>query len=127
MCVIVIWQSFRCTSVCHFIRIVDLKLLFRPFCLFLWCMLGGSFLVAGLCEKKTKVYITSFWFVFLASNNNNIFEIQISVFIENLARILYSREGVQCTGARRQGQGDSGESVVHGFPWCIKPWAENCV
>ena len=40
---------------------------------------------------------------------------KIFLFIENLARILYSREGVQCTGARRQeGQGGSGDSVSHG-------------
>ena len=36
-------------------------------------------------------------------NNNNIFEIKIFLFIENLARILYSREGVQSTGARGRG------------------------
>lgn len=32
-----------------------------------------------------------------------MFEIKIFLFIENLARILYSREGVQGTGARRWG------------------------
>lgn len=40
---------------------------------------------------------------YVISNNNDIFEIKIFLFIENLARILYSREGVQCTGAGRRG------------------------
>lgn len=47
-----------------------------------------------------------FFFNFLSiSNNNNNFEIKIFLFIENLARILYSREGVQGTEAGGQGQG----------------------
>lgn len=35
------------------------------------------------------------------SNNNNNFEIKILLFIENLARILYSREGV-CKAQRQE-------------------------
>lgn len=49
------------------------------------------------------------------SNNNNNFEIKILLFIENLARILYSREGV-CkaqrpevrAGAAHRGRGGAG-------------------
>lgn len=44
------------------------------------------------------------------SNNNNNFEIKILLFIENLARILYSREGV-CK-AQRQEVGAAGGSAV---------------
>lgn len=45
------------------------------------------------------------------SNNNNNFEIKILLFIENLARILYSREGV-CKAQRpevRAGGSAAGE------------------
>ncbi len=55
-----------------------------------------------------------------------MFEIKIFLFIENLARILYSREGVQGTGARRRGAGGSGDSVSHGASYpelrikCVK-------
>lgn len=47
------------------------------------------------------------------SNNNNNFEIKILLFIENLARILYSREGV-CK-AQRQEVRAAGGSVVGGW------------
>lgn len=46
------------------------------------------------------------------SNNNNNFEIKILLFIENLARILYSREGV-CK-AQRQEVGAARGSAVGG-------------
>lgn len=52
------------------------------------------------------------------SNNNNNFEIKIFLFIENLARILYSREGVQSTGARSQ---RAGGLWGLSFPWCLIP------
>lgn len=51
------------------------------------------------------------------SNNNNNFEIKILLFIENLARILYSREGV-CK-AQRQEVGAAGGSAAGGGAW---PW-----
>lgn len=50
------------------------------------------------------------------SNNNNNFEIKILLFIENLARILYSREGV-CKAQRpevRAGGSAAGEGVRGG-------------
>lgn len=47
------------------------------------------------------------------SNNNNNFEIKILLFIENLARILYSREGV-CK-AQRQEVGAARGSAVGGL------------
>lgn len=49
-------------------------------------------------------------YFFSMSNNNNNFEIKILLFIENLARILYSREGV-CK-AQRQEVGAAGGSAV---------------
>lgn len=50
------------------------------------------------------------------SNNNNNFEIKIFLFIENLARILYSREGV-CKAQRpevRAGGSAAGEGMGGG-------------
>lgn len=52
-------------------------------------------------------------FIFSMSNNNKDFEIKILLFIENLARILYSREGV-CKAQRpevRAGGSAAGEGV----------------
>lgn len=41
-----------------------------------------------------------------------MFEIKIRLFIENLARILYSREGCKAQG--QEDIGSSGDSVSHG-------------
>lgn len=56
------------------------------------------------------------------SNKNNNFEIKILLFIENLARILYSREGAckaqrQEVGAGSRGQRGGGRCRGRGSTW----------